>query len=345
MAVKGSGTFLRFSEIASEFGDTAPHSMSEFVRGGSLVPQADANNSIRTATDGPMRFAHFYSAVNVIAVTASSATNVSAASLFGSNWTTDVPKELIIPSGVTLGATSTSNFALTIESNLAGTLTVKNSGSIQGAGGAAGANGGDAIDANASCIIINESSGQIYAGGGGGGTGGNGSYQSTTTLGPYGSTSSNYWRFEYSVAEDQRQYPFPNYMRLRFQNSQVFGGGGSASTTSKSAGGYLYLRGSLFSTSLHFDYYRISRQQTVTNNTTGGSGGVGQGYNQSAANGSAGGTNAGTGGNGGAFGASGSSGANGNVSNGASGGSAGRYINGISNVTLTNNGAVAGGTV
>lgn len=95
-----------------------------------------------------------------------------------------------------------------------------------------------------------------------------------------------------------------------------------------------------------------------------GAGGVGQGFSQSAgsgSSGSSGGTNAGTGGAGGAGGAlgaagsSGSTGTNGtgttisypstaptNGASGSAGGSAGYYILGQSNVSLTDNGTVAG---
>ena len=97
---------------------------------------------------------------------------------------------------------------------------------------------------------------------------------------------------------------------------------------------------------------------------TAGAGGVGQGFAQSAGSGSAGsagGTNAGAGGAGGAGGAlgangtSGSTGSNGsgtsitypstaptNGASGSAGGSAGYYILGQSNVSLTDNGTVAG---
>lgn len=106
---------------------------------------------------------------------------------------------------------------------------------------------------------------------------------------------------------------------------------------------------------------------SVTSGGAGGAGGAGASYNASAGSGSsgasAGGSNAGaggSGGNGGALGAAGSNGSNGgngsgtsisfptsaptNASSGSSGAAAGRYINGISNVTLTNNGTVAGNT-
>lgn len=103
---------------------------------------------------------------------------------------------------------------------------------------------------------------------------------------------------------------------------------------------------------------------TVTSGGSAGSGGAGASYNASAGNGSSGGsggTNAGSGGaggNGGALGAAGSNGTAGgngsgtgvsfpstaptNGSSASSGGAAGKYINGQSNVTLTNNGTVAG---
>lgn len=336
MALQASGQ-IKFSEIATEFGASPPYLMSQFVRGGSKVPQAGANSNI-PETASNMRFNHFYGAVNVIAVTASNGTNVSAQSLFGSSWTDNVPKELIIPSGVTLGATSTSNFALTIEGTLVGTLTVKNSGSIQGAGGAAGANGGDAIDANATVTIINNSGGTIYAGGGGGGTGGTGgqgSYSGTVNKG----SASAY------IGASCQDVCCGDYQYVCWTNH-----GGTRTLYSPS--------GISKSGSCNVSVSVCNYPGTIyTNGGSGGGGGVGQGYGQSATSGSAGsagGTNAGsggTGGTGGAFGSSGNTGntgANGNSSNGSSGssgGSAGRYINGIANVTLTNNGTVAGGTV
>jgi hypothetical protein len=123
-----------------------------------------------------------------------------------------------------------------------------------------------------------------------------------------------------------------------------------------SGGTYLYYNNFDFSFSLNVN--------TITSGGSAGSGGAGASYNASAGSGGSGGsggTNAGSGGsggNGGALGAAGSNGtAGGNGSgvgisfpstaptNGASassGGAAGKYINGQSNVTLTNNGTVAG---
>ena len=351
MAVKASGS-LALSEIASEFGDSQPHSMSEFIRGGAKVPQADANNNIPTSTAN-MRFNNFFGAVNVIALTATSGTNVSLASAFGSNWTTDVPKEYIVPSGVTLGATSTTAFALTVESNLVGTLTIKNSGSIEGAGGAAGAAGGDAIDANATCTIINNSGGSIKAGGGGGGNGGAGGTGGAGGNGYYVTTVGGVGNYNSCNAACQI-YKGGNHYCYSGCNSDHCNNCAYNTNTSGGSGGA---------------------------GGAGGAGGVGEGYGQSAGsgvsgvagsagssggsgsgNGGLGGTG-GAGGAGGAFGAAGTAGtaggtgntgSNGNTNNGSVGssgssggsaGSGGRYINGIANVTLTNNGTVAGTTV
>jgi len=114
----------------------------------------------------------------------------------------------------------------------------------------------------------------------------------------------------------------------------------------------------------NFDFNFSRKVKTITTGGSAGAGGAGASYNASAGNGSSGGsggTNAGsggTGGNGGALGAAGSNGSSGgngsgtgisfpstapaNGSSGSSGGAAGKYINGQSNVTLTNNGTVAG---
>ena len=333
MAVRSSGR-LTFSEIASEFGDTVPHRMSEFVRGGSRVPNAGPNSNIPTAINsGRMRFNHFFGAVNVIAYTASNGTNLNASTAFGSSWTDNVPKELIIPSGVTIGSSSTGTAALILPTGMGGTLTIKNSGSVQGAGGAVGATGGDAILVQVSGITI-ENSGSIYAGGGGGGVGGaGGNGQSTSTSGALGSARRISGSCTASCQMTFGGDAFCSGSCVAWQKEECSGNcnGWDCGTCKR----YIY---------------------TNTTGGAGGAGGVGQGYSQSAASGSAGasgGTNAGsggTGGTGGAFGATGSTGAtgaNGNVSNGSAGsagGLAGYYVNGIGNVTFSVTGTVGGRT-
>ena len=43
MAVPSSGA-LNFTDLVDEFGGSAPHAISEYYRGGSLVPNVTANN-------------------------------------------------------------------------------------------------------------------------------------------------------------------------------------------------------------------------------------------------------------------------------------------------------------
>ena len=98
----------------------------------------------------------------------------------------DYPKEIVINSGVELGATSTSEEALEVETGLAGGLTITNNGTLTGAGGAAGADGGDAFEAAATCTFVNN--GTVRAGGGGGGSGGSGGRGRQTSTTYYGAS-------------------------------------------------------------------------------------------------------------------------------------------------------------
>jgi len=346
MPVPSSGA-VSISDLVDEFGGTAPHSLSEYYRDAGLVP----SNNTSVPASGLFRMSNARGAVNEIAVAATSGTNVDLSSLFGSNWTSTVPKRLTVGSGVTIGGTG-SSAAIIIPSNMAGTLEIDNSGSILGFGGSAnGGNGGNAINNSASGVTINNT-GTIAGGGGGGGqggTGGNGSFSQTVrqpTSGFAFNSSATYWRhdgpYRYVDYGNTYRYDLPTYY----------------SGTSYSVGGYTWYKGSF---QYSFDdgegsYYSVARTYNQTTSSTGGSGGSGgqgQGYNQSNASGSsgsAGGTNAGAGGSGGNgatygnAGATGSTGANGNVSNGSagsSGGSAGAAVAGTT-VTMNNTGSVYG---
>lgn len=362
MAIAASGA-VSFSDLRTEFSGAGAISFSDLYRGGTLVKGNAGNNTATNLaasvpTSGAINFTNFRSTAKGWRKTfASGATNQNASTIFGSDYGVNYPKEIVINSGVTLGATSTSDEALEINTGGIGSITVTNNGTLIGAGGAQGAAGGDAFEALVSCTFINN--GFVYAGGGGGGlggVGGNGSYTSTstTTESPAYNSGSHYWRDSYGNIE------------LKWQNSTVYNNylASNASTnyrTRLTTGGYTYNRGSTRDSDDNYSKHEVSRSYSTsttvgTTGGSGGSGGVGAGYLQSVANGaggSSGGTNAGnggSGGNGGGYGASGSngnSGANGNVSNGASGGSGGaggKYIRGISFVTFTNNGTVAGGT-
>lgn len=64
MALPPSGT-MTLAMIAAEFGGGTPHSISEYYRGGGLVPNIAANAAIPTS--GIISFSNFYNATNFVA--------------------------------------------------------------------------------------------------------------------------------------------------------------------------------------------------------------------------------------------------------------------------------------
>ena len=175
MPLQSSGS-ISLSQIASEFGDSQPHSLSEFYAGGSAgVTSGGAPN---VPSSGEISFDDFYGAANQVTVTiSSSATNQNVSTLFGSNFSSAIPKVLVINSGVELGATSPSNYALQVPSGMSGTLNIQNAGTISGAGGDGGAqNSGNGTDGGTALFIASSNvtvtnTGTIRGGGGGGGGG------------------------------------------------------------------------------------------------------------------------------------------------------------------------------
>jgi hypothetical protein len=184
MAIKSSGQ-LSFTEIVAEFSDTAPHSMSEFYRGGVKVP----TNNTNVPTSGAISFSNFYNAVNrptlsVVYSTDTQQATVNPTSLPGYvAGLSDIT--ITVNSGIYVWSDSTSIPALTINGGLSSGDTIKliNNGFIMGKGGNGGngpsfgsdsTSGGPAISIGLNLNIINNS----YIGGGGGGGG--------TTLGPGG---------------------------------------------------------------------------------------------------------------------------------------------------------------
>jgi hypothetical protein len=332
MALQASGP-ISLADIAAEFGDTPPHSMSEFYRDGGKVPGVNSN----VPASGLIRLGNFFGAVNELLQQVTAQASVNAQTIFGSNWGTAVPKRLLIPSGVTIGP-------LTIPSGLGGSLIVQNQGEIQGYGGGPNSGaGGHAITASSSFTLTN--TGAVRGGGGGGGvggTGGGGSFTSTVSQGPFGS---------YAVYEWQTN-------GLARWNISVFYLG-SPWSSPISNGGFTYYRGDQFYNDGDGGvFYAISRTYQQTTNTNGGGGGAGgrgRGYGQtplSGSGGAGGGTNAGVGGTGGSGaewgsgGATGNTGANGNRtggSGGAGGGAAGRAVLMLAgSLTLNNSGTING---
>ena len=283
--------------------------------------------------------------------------NLNLQTLFGaSKYSSSINKRVIIASGVTIGATSTGNYALNMPSGFGGRLVLVNEGSILAAGGAAnGGTGGNAINAGASNIFI-DNRGYIYAGGGGGGRGGNGGNGGSGGRGGNGGGGVYYTSYSYNC----------DYCNAGGGSGQHACGGYSQACSCQNPSAYSCScnnpnNGSCCNGSINGKYaccnctccYRRTCSGTNTNYTsggTGGSGGRGQGYDAGAATGSAGtggGTNAGaggTGGTGGSYGNSGdtgNSGANGNNGSGSAGtagGLAGFYIVNNGNVTWLANG-------
>jgi len=336
MAIPGSGQ-ISISNIVTEFGGSPPNSMSQYYRDGGRVP----GNNTNVPTSGLIRLSNFYGAVNEISVTLTSSASVNAQTAFGANWTSAVPKRLIVPTGVTIGP-------LTIPSGMSGTLEVDVTGEVQGTGGTANSGaGGNAITSSTSFTLNVLTGGAVRGGGGGGGvggTGGGGSFTSTTTQGP----------FEYLGV-----YQWESNGIARWAGAAIFLG--SPFNSPVSNGGFTYFRGDQFYNDGEGGvFYAISRTFQTTTNTDGGAGGAGgrgRGYAQTplgGSAGSAGGTNAGTGGTGGSgaewglAGATGATGASGNRTAGfagSAGGAAGRAVlMSAGTLTLNNSGTINGAT-
>ena len=169
MAIQSAGT-ITIQDIVDEFGGSTPHSLSEYYRNGGAVP----GNNTDVPTSGAIAISDFYSAVNEIGITATNGqTNLNLQTLYGSNWTTAVPKRLTVPSGVEIGATS-GNYVITIPTSMGGSLIIDNAGTMSGYGGSANSGAGGSVLGISSGNITVNNTGTMRAGGGGGGQGGTG---------------------------------------------------------------------------------------------------------------------------------------------------------------------------
>jgi len=337
MALPSSGP-IDLGSIQTEFGGVNPIGINEYYRNGGLVP----SNNTNVPTSGTISLADFYGAINeIIKYITTTSTNVNASSYFtAGEWASSAPKRLIINSGVTVGATNTSNYALNIPSGFSGTFRLVNNGTILGAGGAANSGtGGNAIFAGAAISIDNQ--GTIYSGGGGGGiggvggTGGQGSFTTVTDIGE-----------GYTGCVNPANCNQPCYNRFGF-NVNITCKPGFCGTS--------FLPGCLL----------VSCGMCVQSGTgyssggaggAGGNGGRGQGYDGAAASGlggaggAAGGTNAGVGGTGGTGGTGGAYGTSGGTGNTGGTGASGNYTagsagaggtgGGLSGFYVVNNGNV-----
>lgn len=180
MAVKSSGQLSITTDIVGEFGGTAPHAISEYKRGGSLVPDGPSANADIPTTNADIQWSDFYGAVNETdlsqALTPVTINGESTAKQITVSNYIDSGGILTIPSSLWVWTDSTSIAALIIDIP----CTIKNSGKIIGQGGdgaygrgGAGQAGGPAIKINSgvSGVTIINNSGAYIAGGGGGGAG------------------------------------------------------------------------------------------------------------------------------------------------------------------------------
>ena len=355
MPISGSGS-VSFSQIRTEYvGGNAAISASQLYRGGTNIRQKAADNqgqnqASTVPTSGTITADNFRGTAKGFKYTYNAdATNQDISDLFGADYSVDYPKEVVIASGVELGATSLAEEALEADNGLTGNLKITNQGTLTGRGGAAGQAGGDAFEANVTCTFINE--GTLRAGGGGGGNGGAGGRGGTGGQGRYNSTSSA-WTPYYANLNNYRlrvigNTPYHNGANadLRWagsviSNSIVFN---SNSYSNYGFGTIFWTGGGSGEDDPPQFAKRVRRYQTTTNTHytnggaggyggSGGAGGTGAGYQQTAASGSSGaggqsgsggGTNAGTGGTGGTGGAGGAGGAFGAAGTGGSTGATG----------------------
>ena len=115
-------------DIQNEFGGSNPISINEYYRNGGLVP----SNNTDVPTSGTISFANFFCAVNeLLLIISSTTTNLNLQTAFDNQfgagtWGNSAPKRVVINSGVIVGATNTSNYALNIPSGRGGTLRIDN---------------------------------------------------------------------------------------------------------------------------------------------------------------------------------------------------------------------------
>ena len=224
--LKPQGSVIYLSELAAMYGGTKPYRLSDYYKGAEngFVPDAPSTTNIPAKTNAAgeiqtLKISRFYgtSKEYVINVT-SSTTNYNWYTVFSTTFTplsTPYIARLVIGSGATIGATSTSTAALTVGGFPSGTYVfIDNNGQIYGAHGAgststsvAGGAGGDALNANTTGLVVSiKNAGSIFGGGGGGGKGipgssgnaGSNGTQSYQGLGQYTSTTqydfnSTYW--------------------------------------------------------------------------------------------------------------------------------------------------------
>lgn len=211
----GSSGPLRFSTLKNVFGTSGPVRFSTFKRDNIYVPDISANTNIPT-TYTNLQLKKFYNTTVVRTITLPTGNTetlnllTTVTTTFGTLNTAKKYVKLVIPSGAIVGTTNSAVAALDIGQFPTGTIIeIENNGSIQGAGGLAGAGGtvygaaantvggpysggkgGDAIKANyLNQTVTITNNGTIYAGGGGGGGGAKGATSTVSGTNGWGGTN------------------------------------------------------------------------------------------------------------------------------------------------------------
>jgi len=187
MAIPGPGVAISMNTIATEFGGTVPHSLSEYYRGGGLVPNTPTNSAIPTS--GQIAMGNFYGSANRVQIALTLAANTYNYDVYTNRGPTYAAGSsditVTVNPGVIVGSTANPTYAMLVPSsfNPGDTVTIVNNGVIQGRGGnggngspaggaTPGAGGGSALYVNRPTTVTNNGT---IAGGGGGGGGGFGS--------------------------------------------------------------------------------------------------------------------------------------------------------------------------
>lgn len=191
MAIQSSGA-ISISELATEFGGSAPHALSEYYRDAGLVP----GNNTGVPTSGAVALTDFYGSVAALVLDVSSnqtAYNIlTAATAAGYNASTDTTPIIVnVATGVDIVGSSGNpgittgalNAASNVTINIASGASVCGFDGAQGSNGgtnAAGSAGGNGTDAIKFAITSPTgtyevaNSGTVGGGSGGGGGGGGG---------------------------------------------------------------------------------------------------------------------------------------------------------------------------
>ena len=181
MAIPGPGIPLKLSAIADEFGGTPADNLSEYYRGGGLVPDITANAGIPTS--GIIRIGNFYGSTNRVPINLTISANTQNYDLFTNRGPTYIAGAadltLTVNPGIVVGSASTGSFAMLVPSAFSptDTVTIINNGLVIGAGGSGGDGnggpggvGGNALSLSRPTTITNN--GTVAGAGGGGGAGG-----------------------------------------------------------------------------------------------------------------------------------------------------------------------------